>query len=678
MKPANQLIILLLLVPKLCYQAYSGNEPDTNAIIILNQKAWKIRNTDLEMAKHFALEAIQSANKMNYPRGLSYSFNILGHYYKVKENYDSAQIYYRKSLAIRKKLRDTVKIAHSYRNLMSIDKILGKYKQAISTGLLALQLLTLKPRDADAAKEMAWVQVNLASLYHKTGDFSKATHFALYGKNYFDKHQDEEGAAAAAINLGNIYETQKQYEKALIEYDFAIQSFSRSDNRRELAKAYNNTGNILYAQNKYGLALAQYKKGLEIRLNNDFTGDIKNSLLNIGIIYEALGRNDSAFRYYELSLSLSIKSGNVEGQYEAYRSLGTFTAKNNEHEKALLYLLRSLYLSGKSSASPEKMILLKEISNVYRATGKNDSALFYADEYLNLSDSLSHVLRNSITLESNLKEKEYRLALSEEKNKKQTAVIIGTSTALGSLIIIFLMYFYAAQAKKRELRLKEVIKEKELMVLDAMLQGQDEERKRLAAELHDTIGSILSATKYAFKAMENSIEKLLTENKFQYEKIDGMLDQAMESVRKISHNMAEGIITDQGLERALMELCETLSITGKIKFDLNMHGFDSKMDYTTESNLYRIIQELLTNIIKHAQAKSVSIQLIKSNTSVNLVVEDDGKGFNRADPASKKGMGLSNIDGRVKKLSGKWKIDSGKGKGSTIIIDIPLSEDQSM
>ena len=102
------------------------------------------------------------------------------------------------------------------------------------------------------------------------------------------------------------------------------------------------------------------------------------------------------------------------------------------------------------------------------------------------------------------------------------------------LLVIFWLYSRSVGAKKREFKLKEIIKEKELIAMDAMLEGQEEERKRLGAELHDTIGSTLSATKYAFKAMENSLEKLLDENRLQYEKINKMLDEAMDSVRRIS------------------------------------------------------------------------------------------------------------------------------------------------
>ena len=153
MKPNGLAITLLLFLQLMCCKAVLAEVSDTNAIIALNLKAWKIKNNNLELAKQYADEAIKAAASINYQRGLSNSFNILGHYYKVKERYDSAEINYNRSLAIRIKLHDTLKMAISYRNLMSIDKLLGNNKGAIKTGLLALQLLDAKKVDADVLTE---------------------------------------------------------------------------------------------------------------------------------------------------------------------------------------------------------------------------------------------------------------------------------------------------------------------------------------------------------------------------------------------------------------------------------------------------------------------------------------------------------------------------------------------
>jgi hypothetical protein len=111
-----------------------------------------------------------------------------------------------------------------------------------------------------------------------------------------------------------------------------------------------------------------------------------------------------------------------------------------------------------------------------------------------------------------------------------------------------------------------------------------------------------------------------------------------------------------------------------MRIHLNVFGYDESLEYNTEINIYRIVQELLTNIIRHAQANEVTIQMIKSSDNINLTVEDNGRGFDAEEAKKKKGMGLSNIELRVKKLAGSWNIDSGRGKGTTTIIDIPIKK----
>lgn len=668
-------IVCFFFVSNFNCHANSVSKQDTVAIIELNQKAWDARNTDLRSSKAYADEAVILSKKINYSRGLSYSYNMVGHYYKVKSNYDSAFYYFQQSLALRLQLKDTLNIAKSYRNIMSIYKLQGKNNLAIYTALSAMQLLLLLPNNAAAIKEKAWLQTNLAAIYLKTGEYSKATQNALESRSVFVSLNEDEGLASALMTLGNIYEEMENYSRSLDYFNEAIVIHNKTNNQRELAKAYNNTGNIYYATQKYSTALSAYNKSLSIREDLGFNDDIKGSLYNIGIIYDVLDKKDSALYFYEKSLSLSQESTDDEGQREAYAAIGALLLEQKKFDPAIQYLKKGLALANRSGALPEVLLLYKEITNAYRTAGNKDSTLIYSDKYTALNDSLNEVLRNSIRLASTIKEKEHELQMSEAKNNLQKIIIAAMCLILLCMLIIIVLFYRSYKAKRGLLRLQEIIKEQELRALDAMLEGEENERKRLALELHDTIGSILSATKYAFKSMENSLEKLLTENKGHYQKINGMLDEALENVRRISHDMASGVLVEKGIIGALQQLCDTLQTTGNIQIALNTHGFDQKTDYTTEVNLYRIIQELLTNIIKHSHAKQVNIQLVKSKKNINLVVDDDGKGFDPSDNNLRKGIGLSNIDKRVKKLAGKWNIDSGKGTGTTIVVDVPLNEE---
>lgn len=676
MKPSSiplLLFISLTILPSWGQKQFAPK--DTSVVDEINKRAWQLRNNELEQSKNLAIDAINRAIVLNYQRGLSYSYNVLGHYYKVKGAYDTSLKYYRKSLEIRQNARDTISIVSSYRNIMSISKLKGNYFEAIETGKLALNLLSKKEKEPNAQIEKARVLNNMSALYLKIRDLNEAMNSALVGKKIFSSYDDKEGLASIYITLGNIYERQKEFNKALSNFQEAIKIHTQSNNERELAKAYNSLGNIYYSVLDFNRALESYRLCLNLRTKNGFDDDVPGALFNMGNIFESLGQHDSALKYLNESLRLNYASGNVEGRYETHRSISEVLNSQQKHQEAIFHLRNAYLLSHKSRALPEKLILLKLLGSTYKELGKQDSALFFFEAYDHLNDTLNEVLRRSIELESEIKGKESQLELSKEKNRLQMLIIIGMSIILLFAIALSILIYRSSRDRRGIRKLQEIIKEQELIAMDAMLEGQENERKRLSRELHDTIGSILAAAKYAFKSMEESLEKLVAENKSQYYKINTMLDEAMETVRRISHDMATGIILENGIEGALTQLCGRLEVTGKFKITLTVFGFNDKVDPIVELELYRIVQESLANTLKHANARNVSIQLTKGQTNINLIVEDDGIGFNPKDLTKKSGIGLNNMAERVKKLNGKWNIDSGKGKGTTVIVDIPINND---
>ncbi len=668
MKPIGVVVLISIILLPFLLVSQSLFFQDTLQIIELNQKAWKERNIDLEFSKKLANEALRLSKKNHYRSGEAVSDNIIGTYHKAKSQYDSAGYYFRESLALRRNAHDTIGMAISMRNIMGIEKLQGRYDIAVSTGTNALELLAKMSGSERTLKERAWIKAHLAPIYLKLGDYRAAIQNCLDAKVTFKKFEDNAGLASAIMNLGNVYEETKEYSKALSQFLEAIELNTKIDNQKELAKAYTNVGNIYYDMDKYDEALLNYLRGLKIRQDQGFVDGMSISYLNIGIIYKSVDRMDSALKYYHKSLNLCEESGNIEGQYKAYRELGDLFKSKKRYEESIQFLKKALVMTTQSRGTTETLTLYQELEESYDGLGRHDSALIYSRKYVALSDSLNEALRSSIVFESTIKDKEYQLAISKEKNRSQTYVIIGLTSFILLLCIILFLVFKSQRAKKKMLHLQELIKEQELMALDAMIEGQETERKRLAGELHDTIGSILSAIKFAFKAVENMVVPA------SYKKINHMLDEALRTVRQISHDLASGVVLENGIDDALKQLCATLQDTGKIQIKLDIFGFNERAETAVELNIYRIIQELLTNILKHSQAEQVSIQLLKSQDNINLMVTDDGKGFNPAGVQTKYGIGLSNIDKRVQNMSGRWNIDSGKGNGTTVVIDVPLND----
>lgn len=227
-------------------------------------------------------------------------------------------------------------------------------------------------------------------------------------------------------------------------------------------------------------------------------------------------------------------------------------------------------------------------------------------------------------------------------------------------------------AKNEEIskqKISSILKDQELKSINSMLAGQEKERHRIAEDLHDKLGSTLVAAKLHFNAIKSS----LNENNEQYKKAISLIDQAVDDTRNIAHNMLSGVLTKFGLVAALNDLKETVEGTGQIKMTVMTNKLDERLNGEIELNLYRIIQELVSNILKHAEASEIIVQLNRHRSELSLTVEDDGLGFNLKAVRSKRvGSGLMNVESRVGKMDGELHIDSGKENGTTISIEIPM------
>ncbi len=213
------------------------------------------------------------------------------------------------------------------------------------------------------------------------------------------------------------------------------------------------------------------------------------------------------------------------------------------------------------------------------------------------------------------------------------------------------------------------IKEAEYVALNSMLEGQEMERKRIAREIHDGIGPLLSTVKMNLANIEGDINHLDPDVQQKFKKSYQLIDEAANDLRSISHNLMPKVLADFGLQEALESLCEKISLAKKVnvKFIHNNENFD--LDEVSELGLYRICQELINNSLKHAQSKNIFIQIFQNKDLIRLTYEDDGKGFDLDQIGE--GLGLMNIENRVKALAGELIIDSSVGNGMSATVEIP-------
>jgi signal transduction histidine kinase len=219
-------------------------------------------------------------------------------------------------------------------------------------------------------------------------------------------------------------------------------------------------------------------------------------------------------------------------------------------------------------------------------------------------------------------------------------------------------------------QIKFLERQQQVVSLQSMVNGQETERTRIAKDLHDGLGGLFSTVKMYFSTLEHE-QQQLKENEL-FKKSYEMVDTAATEVRRIAHNMMPEVLMKLGLVQALNDLCSSFSASRMLQVSLQVNGMEERLSPSTEIMLYRIVQELLNNIAKHAQATEAIVQFIRDGSRLSVTVEDNGKGFNAAAADGKKQVGLDSVKSRVDYLNGHISIESGSNIGTTVMMDFLL------
>jgi two-component system, NarL family, sensor kinase len=214
--------------------------------------------------------------------------------------------------------------------------------------------------------------------------------------------------------------------------------------------------------------------------------------------------------------------------------------------------------------------------------------------------------------------------------------------------------------------------EKQLSATEAVLRGEEQERTRLAKDLHDGLGGMLSGIKYSFNNMKENL--ILTPDTAQaFSRSMDMLDNSIKEMRRVAHNMMPESLMRYGLDKTLQDYTAEINKSGMVAVAYQSMGMENKtVDNTTAITIYRIVQELLNNVTKHAAAKQVLVQLLAQGNKLVVNVEDDGKGFDTTIIERVEGIGWKNIKSRVEFLKGKLDVQSSDGKGTAVNMEFNI------
>ncbi|NTV82950.1 MAG: sensor histidine kinase, partial [Bacteroidales bacterium] len=332
-----------------------------------------------------------------------------------------------------------------------------------------------------------------------------------------------------------------------------------------------------------------------------------------------------------------------------------------------------------------RMDVLEAIYYNYQRAGDFSNAFKYQKDYYLLKDSLFDLEKskkiNELTLKYQKEQDQARILALEKDNlqkdldlrqrtNQRNAFLFAGITLIAMAVFLFL---YINQKRRKDKiinlqRIHQLEEEKKLLAAMSVMEGQEEERKRIAHELHDGLGVLLSATKMQF----TSIKDTNPENRPLIERATQLLEQASGDVRKISHNMMPGLLTNLGLYEAVEDLFENINDAENLRAKCVIREGTTRLPENKEIMLYRIIQEMVNNTLKHAEAKKISLYIREVKDKLEVLYSDDGKGFDVERMLESKSIGLKSIQSRVNFLNGTLAIDSKPEQGASYLIQIPI------
>jgi signal transduction histidine kinase len=387
------------------------------------------------------------------------------------------------------------------------------------------------------------------------------------------------------------------------------------------------------------------------------------------------GKNKEALPLISEALAIRKQEDDKKGMMSSYINLANASFNLGQLSQSKTALEEALYLSKQISALPEQVMLYKNLSDISDKAGNSTLALSYLKQHLLLKDSLLNTNLNSEVAEMQTKyetEKKERenvelknenaikaLELSKERSQRNVLVVIIL------LIVLSAAFITVAIKNQSKIKMSKALLKQERIKLNEIIQTQELERKRISRELHDGVGQMMAVVKMNISTIEPD-----SKYKAHYKKSLELIDKSCEELRQISHQLMPGALIRGGLKDALEELALYMNNVGNTKVYINLNGFETRPNEVIEINLYRIIQELLSNILKYAQAKEVHVQLTKEQGSITLMVEDDGIGLELEKLKNSKGNGWHNINSRVDLLKGNLEIDTKTGKGTVVFIEL--------
>ncbi len=616
---------------------------DTTKVNRLNDLVPKLQFVNPAKAATVVAEAIQLSEKLNYSLGRAIAYRLRGVLYVDRGLLDSGKLFYDKAYEL---VKDN--------------------------------------KEKAFRRQMGMLTHNYGVIYHQRQQNDSATANYLKAVSIY-KEIGEEGLSFSPYNnLSTLFTFLKDHKKAL---SYAIEASAAAEILGDESKkvlAVNGEAAIRIMLQQYDGLLPRLKTNLQRAksLDNIYAcGKAANLIAQY--FNEAKTQYDSAIFYHKIALEYLLKLNYPYDLALAYGNLGYDYRSKSDWDNAKTYLKKGMAVAEDAGLDQLSQMIVAHLVDVEELHGNIQGAYGYLKKYVSITDSLqrknNRIQMNELDAKYQAEKKEAQINQLETEKKLQQLNIrqknvlnyIFIASALVLLIISLLSYRnYRQKQRIQQQRIAELETEKKLAATEAVLKGEEQERTRLAKDLHDGLGGMLSGIKHSFTTMKGNLI-MTPDNQQAFERSMDMLDSSIKEMRRVAHNLMPEALVKFGLDTALQDFCTDISQSRALNVSYQSMGIANvAIDQTVSITIYRIVQELINNTIKHASAKTAIIQITKDNNLISVTVEDDGKGFDTSILKGSPGIGWSNIRSRIDFLKGTIDVQAEQGQGTSVHIEL--------
>lgn len=630
-----------------------------------------------EAARYDSL-AMQLAKNIQYKKGRAVGIGNLGREFINLGDLNEAETLIKEAIAIEETFKplDKDRLAELYNRYNIIVSAKGNYLEGLSLIEKAIALSKGSKND----KQVSLIYSNYANTLSRLSKFDEAVEMHFKVIRLSEKMKDTTGLLRVYNNLGIAFRNGGEFDKAITYYKKSIALGKQSANYKSLGLSLVNLATVYSEKKQLDAMDTLYVQGISYFEKASDVAGIAFANHNYGNFLILTKNYTEADKRLQEAYRLRKKIGTELAAASSLSVLGKSAMEQKKWKEAEAYLLEAEpYYKGKARENRNLKELYGYLKELYIEEGNFKKALQYQTQELELERTLftENEKVNALKTETayEMEKRDMEMALQKEKQEliRQRMLLIGGGVVLVLLLLLLSLWLRRKQLKERhQAQIVNLDQEHRLNLSKSLKSAEQEERKKIAHKLHDEAGSMLSIAILNLKQLKDDVFRTGNNAEQKLDTTQNILENISDSVRNISHTLMPVALEKYGLKAAIRDMVSAVNTSEKLKVEEILEGLDDTDNWSADFSLtvYRIVQEVMNNIIKHAQATHVLLQVVELDDSVTIYIEDNGKGMDTT--MGKEGMGLKMLKSNVEYLNGTIEINGKPNHGTFILAELPI------